>query len=238
MLSKEDGENREEEAARKMRINKKNFGRFFPKLNERSSLIKMPSMLVLSCNIIETLRLRYELLLTLQQTSVLQELYKQQTQLMRREGGVYLKESFGFPTHFHEADENLVNFIDDGPASSVKVDLAINEYDESLRSSINMSDPECFKALILPMGLEELRAVLAYEVMNLQTLIVATRTNQILLDTSQRKLVEIELLEEGITLPNPVLNTFEILQGKNLLDGNIRKVPKQERSIVNSYILN
>ena len=65
---KEDDDDGEEEAARKMRINRKNFGRFFPKLNERSSLIQMPSMLVLNCNIIETLRLRCELLKTLEQT--------------------------------------------------------------------------------------------------------------------------------------------------------------------------
>jgi len=62
--------------------------------------------------------------------------------------------------------------------------------------------------------------------------------NQILLDNCQRKLCEIELLEKGVTVANPVLNTWELLQGKNLLDGNIRKLPKQERSLVNSYILN
>ena len=56
-----------DEAKRKMKINKKNFGRFFPKLKEHSSLIHMPSMLVLSCNIIEILRLRSTLIMTLEQ---------------------------------------------------------------------------------------------------------------------------------------------------------------------------
>ena len=55
--------------------------------------------------------------------------------------------------------------------------LAINEFDPSLRSHINFSDPDSFKMMICPTGLEELRAVLFYELMNLQTLIVATRTN-------------------------------------------------------------
>ena len=45
--------------------------------------------------------------------------------------------------------------------------LAVNEFDVKLKSHLNFSDPECFKAIILPLGLEELRAVVAYEVMNL-----------------------------------------------------------------------
>lgn len=45
---------------------------------------------------------------------------------------------------------------------------------------------------MLPLGLEELRAVVRYEVMNLQALIVGTRINQILMDNSVRKLCEIE----------------------------------------------
>ena len=57
--------------------------------------------------------------------------------------------------------------------------LAINEFDQQLRSAVNFSDPESFKALILPLGLEELRVVTAYEVMNLQALVVAVRTNQV-----------------------------------------------------------
>ena len=46
-------------------------------------------------------------------------------------------------------------------------ELVSNEYSKSLRSCVNFTDPECFKAMILPLGLEELRAVVAYELMNL-----------------------------------------------------------------------
>ena len=91
--------------------------------------------------------------------------------------------------------------------------MAVNEFDRKLRSSINFSDPECFKATILPLGLEELRIVVQYEVMNLQALIVGTRTNQILLDNSQRKLCEIEFFEKGFTVANPANNLFEKLHG-------------------------
>lgn len=53
-------------------------------------------------------------------------------------------------------------------------------------------DPECFKANILPLGLEELRCVVQYEIVNLQALIVGVRTNQALLDNAQRQLCEVE----------------------------------------------
>jgi len=106
-----------------------------------------------------------------------------------------------------------VNFIEEGPASELGIKLAVNEFDRKLRSNINFSDPECFKAMVLPLGLEELRIIVQYEVMNLQALIVATRTNQIVLDNSQRKLCEIEFFEKGFTVANPVFNLFEKLQG-------------------------
>ena len=52
--------------------------------------------------------------------------------------------------------------------------------------SLVESISECFKALICPLGLEELRCVLRYEQTNLAALIVAVRTNQILLDSGMR----------------------------------------------------
>lgn len=64
--------------------------------------------------------------------------------------------------------------------------VAINEFDPRMRSMLNLADPECFKALILPLGLEEMRIIVCYEFVNLQTLILATKTNQLLLDNAQR----------------------------------------------------
>ena len=160
-----------------MKVDKKNFGRFFPKLHEHSALINMPSLLILSCNTIEILRLRNTLIMTVQQTEILEELFLKQTKLMGKEGLVYLKDKFKFPEYVVGVNETFVNFIDDGPASELHLKLAVNEFDPSLRSALNFADPECFKALILPLGLEELRAVVQYEVMNLQALIVATETN-------------------------------------------------------------
>jgi hypothetical protein len=65
-------------------------------------------------------------------------------------------------------------------------DLAINEFDPSLRAVMNFAEPEAFKALVCPMGLEEMRAVVHYELINLYQLITAVRHNQVLLDTPLR----------------------------------------------------
>jgi hypothetical protein len=81
---------------------------------------------------------------------------------------------------------NWTNFVDEGPGMETFVDteLSVKEFDPSLTSALNFADPEAFKALVCPLGLEELRVVVRYELMNLQLLIVGVRHNQILLDTS------------------------------------------------------
>jgi hypothetical protein len=134
-------------------------------------------MLVMACNTVEVVRLRHTLLLAMEQIVVLEEAYKHQTKLMGKEGVIYFKEQFNFVNHVPNGGENFVNFIDEGPGDDYEIKLAINEFDRKLRSCVNFSDPECFKAMILPLGLEELRAVVQYEVVNLQALIVAVKTN-------------------------------------------------------------
>ena len=42
----------------------------------------------------------------------------------------------------------------------------IDEFDHSLQASLNFAEPECFKSMILPLGLQEIRVVLEYEIMN------------------------------------------------------------------------
>jgi hypothetical protein len=64
-------------------------------------------------------------------------------------------------------DKNYINFVDEGPASGIELPLAINEFDPTLRSHCNFSDPDSFKMMLCPTGLEELRLILLYELMNL-----------------------------------------------------------------------
>lgn len=67
--------------------------------------------------------------------------------------------------------------MDEGPEGCLESELAIKEFDPTLASALNFADPEAFKALVCPLGLEELRAVVRYELLNLQLLIVGTRHN-------------------------------------------------------------
>lgn len=167
---------------------------------------------------------------------MLEQVYRTQSQRLRCDDSVLLNQSFKFIHSLPGLEEEGLNFVDEGPASDIRIGLAICEFDATLKSSLNFSDPECFKALVLPLGLEELRAIVAYEVMHLQLLIVATRTNQVLLDNSLRKACELRFLDEGFAVANPVLNVFELLQGQNLLETNARRLPKQELGKLNSHI--
>ena len=46
-----------------------------------------------------------------------------------------------------------------------KIELAISEYDTNLLSNVNFRNPDSFKINILTSGLEEVRAILHYQLM-------------------------------------------------------------------------
>lgn len=97
---------------------------------------------------------------------------------MGKEPKVFFKDAFSFDTHLN-GGENWTNFVDFGPgdATQVQSELSIKEFDPSLTSLLNFSDPDAFKCLILPLGLEELRVVVRYELLNLHALVLGVRHN-------------------------------------------------------------
>jgi hypothetical protein len=105
----------------------------------------------------------------------------------------------------------------------------VREFDPTLTSVLNFGDPEAFKAIVTPLGLEELRVVVRYEVLNLQLLITGVRHNQILLDNCQRMLAEIDLFEKGWLVSAPTCNILPQLHGQNLYELNLKKMPTDER---------
>jgi hypothetical protein len=72
--------------------------------------------------------------------------------------------------------------------------LAISEFDSALLTNINFRNPDTFKLNILTSGLEEMRAILSYQLMQKQLLIVATRINSHLIDYFQRSMSELNLV--------------------------------------------
>ncbi len=97
---------------------------------------------------------------------------------MGKENKIFFKDAMNFETHLN-GGENWRNFVDTGPGMEtiVNTELSIKEFDPSLTAVMNFADPEAFKALVCPLGVEELRAVVRYELLNLQMLIVGVRHN-------------------------------------------------------------
>ena len=141
-------------------------------------------MLILVCNNVELLRLRRLLLNAVIQTKQLQNVFEAQNKLTNGQGKVFFDSPLNFEDTGIEKSLLDISFVDDGNLTDVDIDLAVNEFDPSLRANLDFADPENFKILICPMGLEELRATLHYQLMVLQQLVVAVRHNQVLLDDS------------------------------------------------------
>lgn len=95
--------------------------------------------------------------------------------------------------------------MDDGPAATIEFDLAIKEFDQMLKSNLNFRNPDAVKMLICTSGLEELRGILHYQLMHKQLLIIGVRLNQLVIDTHQRALTELELAKKGYSVPNSVI---------------------------------
>lgn len=71
-----------------------------------------------------------------------------------------------------------MNMIDYNDGTKVEFDLPFREFDNSLRSSLDFRSASCVTALMTDLGVEELRAVLHYQLMQKQILHVAVLLNQ------------------------------------------------------------
>lgn len=148
---------------------------------------------------------------------------------MAKDGRVNFKDPFNFSTFLSGSTGagRWKNFVDSGPGhqTAYPMSLAIQEFDPTMLACVNFADPEAFKALLCPLGLEELRIVYRYELTNLNLLITAVRTNQIILDNGMRQLAEMDLLMEGFAVSNPV-NCFQ----ENLHEVNYKRIPDERRN--------
>lgn len=74
-----------------------------------------------------------------------------------------------------DSDANNVNFVEHGPSHMDTIELAAREFDSGLLSNVNFRYPDSFKVNILTAGLEEVRAILQYQILQKHLLIVTTR---------------------------------------------------------------
>lgn len=105
-----------------------------------------------------------------------------------------------------------MNFTDDGCAHHLSIGLAIREFDQNLLSNFNFRCPDALKFNVLTSGLEEVRAILQFQLLHKHCLIVACRANQLLIDTCERAFSELTLVgSHKICVPNPVIPYSKVL---------------------------
>ena len=66
------------------------------------------------------------------------------------------------PLNNDEHSLQIVNYFDHGPSHLDRIGLSVQEFDNTLLSSLNFRNPDSFRLNILTSGLEEVRAILAY----------------------------------------------------------------------------
>ena len=70
-----------------------------------------------------------------------------------------------------------MNLVDLNDGSRLPLGLAASEFDTTLGASLDFRSESCVKALMTDLGVEELRAVLHYELMQKQLLTFAVLRN-------------------------------------------------------------
>jgi len=136
-----------------------------------NKVVEAPSMMKMVCNIIEVLRLREELIQRAHETSVLTKIYVTQATLANKNKAVVHPDSITFSTQGVYKD--LINLVDTNDGSKKKFDLAFTEFDETLSANLDFKSESCIKALMTDLGVEEMRAILHYQIMQQQILTVA-----------------------------------------------------------------
>ena len=89
-------ESDEEMVERRAKVNQQSFSRFYPMLKVHNENVKFPSLLVLTCNSVEVVRLRNLLITTMEQAFVLRNVYKEQVAAFQKEFHPTLREPFKF----------------------------------------------------------------------------------------------------------------------------------------------
>ena len=130
-----------------------------------------------------------------------------------------------------------MNLVDHNDGSKLQLDLAVREFDGTLRACLDFRSESCIKALMTDLGVQELRAVVHYQLMQKQLLTVAVMRNQALMDGPQQGLVELALLERRphpITVPGAMLSLKDVLP--QTLDGPSAEQVKSESHRLSSNL--
>lgn len=132
-------------------------------------------MMVMSCNIVEAIRLRHELSKLIYECEILGETHLMHLEAANKGERLVGAASNSFDTR--QISRENVNFVDMNDGSKIESDLAFMEFDSTLRSILDFKSECCIKALMTNLGVEEFRAVVRYQLLQKQMLTVAVQRN-------------------------------------------------------------
>ena len=204
----------------------------FARIGADDNQVRSPSMMRMACNVMEVIRLREELIQRVSECNQLTALYTKQMGLAAKDARVNHPDPIAFSTSGILKDR--VNIVDANHGKNKAFGLPFMEFDPALAINLDLKSSSCIKALMTDLGVEELRAMLHYQIMHQQVLTVAVLTNQLLLDGPMRGLSELELLERDIVVPNPMTSPSDILVSAT--DAHSRRIILEEKTRFKSYI--
>jgi len=183
----------------------------------------------MSCNIVEVVRLREELIDRVYECQILESVYKQLNKLFNKESKTDEEGDIGFTTQ-NIMPNDIWNYIDLNDGSHLKFNLPFVEFDHTLSAKMDFSSESCIKSLLTDLGVEELRAILHYQIMQQQLLTIAVKFNMLLAEGPQRGIKELELLNEyDITVPNAIINIYDLFSTNTDMMANSKKKSEETR---------
>ena len=140
-----------------------------------------PSELSLCCNYFEAWRFRSLLEKVLVECFVLEEIYKKQSAAMKKD--IHTVEHADWSAGLRHFPE-----IDDGPGSKTDFWVPAFELDSKLRANFSFSSILSLKHMMLPWGIEELRAIYSYQIVHKHLLVIGIQLNQNIIDKNQKQI--------------------------------------------------
>lgn len=191
--------------------------------------VNVPSMLKMFCNIVEVMRLREEIIMRMNECTILGRIYEGQCTAAGKQTKYSINEQVSFNTNTVQGDCMNIVDLNDGLNLTFSNSMPFMEFDKNLSANLDFKSDSCIKVLFTDLGVEELRAVLHLQIAHQHLITVAVRTNQILIDKPMKGLQELDLIEKKeITTPNSVVDLMSILGGNS--DSTNISLIKTERS--------
>lgn len=146
----------------------------------------MPDDLQILCNYFEAFNFKLQLEQHYEETQALESVHRKLALSMKRESVEVEFVNF-FSGHPH------ISNLRDWPGSKSSFKLPAFEVSPILTENLDLKSPTGFKLMLLPLGLEEFKAVTEYQVMHKHLLIVSSILNQYAFDKWERQIAEIEI---------------------------------------------